>query len=183
LTERPPSGPGWLHEIKFDGYRVIARKDGEQVRLWSRTTSDYSKAFTRIRNAVAALPVENAVIDGEALVVLPGNRFDFEALRSRRGQAEAILVAYDVMQVDGADLRSEPLEKRRKRLTRLLARSNKAMREGLQLSEAITGDGVTIFQHACRLGLEGIVSKRIGSRYVSGRTRAWLKTKNPDFAR
>jgi bifunctional non-homologous end joining protein LigD len=57
LTDRPPSGPGWLHEIKFDGYRVIARKDGERVRLWARTTSDYSHAFTRIRNAVAALPV------------------------------------------------------------------------------------------------------------------------------
>jgi bifunctional non-homologous end joining protein LigD len=57
LADRPPSGPGWLHEIKFDGYRVIARKDGEQVRLWARTTSDYSKAFTRIRDAVAALPV------------------------------------------------------------------------------------------------------------------------------
>jgi bifunctional non-homologous end joining protein LigD len=62
LAERPPSGPGWLHEIKFDGYRVIARKDGEQVRLWARTTSDYSKAFTRIRDAVAALPVESAVL-------------------------------------------------------------------------------------------------------------------------
>src|SRR4051795_2311456 len=63
-AERPPSGPGWLHEIKFDGYRVIARKDGEQVRVWARTTSDYSTAFSRIRDAVAALPVESAVLDG-----------------------------------------------------------------------------------------------------------------------
>ena len=60
LADRPPSGPGWLHEIKFDGYRVIARKDGERVRLWARTTSDYSNTFTRIRNAVAALPVESS---------------------------------------------------------------------------------------------------------------------------
>jgi bifunctional non-homologous end joining protein LigD len=66
LADRPPSGPGWLHEIKFDGYRVIARKDGDRVRLWARTTSDYSKAFTRMRDAVAALPVESAVLDGEA---------------------------------------------------------------------------------------------------------------------
>src|SRR5947209_13292273 len=98
---RPPSGPGWLPEIKFDGYRVIARKDGEQVRLWTRNTSDYSKAFTRIRDAVAALPIESALIDGEAIVLRADNSFDFEALRSRQGQAGAILVAYDVMEVDG----------------------------------------------------------------------------------
>ena len=71
LADRPPSGPGWLHEIKFEGYRVIARRDGEQVRLWARTTSDYSKAFTRIRDAVAALPVESAVLDGEAIILRP----------------------------------------------------------------------------------------------------------------
>src|SRR5881409_3888611 len=74
----PPAGPGWLHELKFDGYRVIARKDGDQVRLWARTTSDYSKAFTRIRDAVAALPVENAVLDGEAVLMRPDNTFDFD---------------------------------------------------------------------------------------------------------
>jgi bifunctional non-homologous end joining protein LigD len=80
-------------------------------------------------------------------------------------------------------MRPEPLEERRKRLSRLLSRSNKAMRDGIQLSEAITGDGGRIFRHACGLNLEGIVSKRVGSRYVSGRTRAWLKTKNPLFER
>src|SRR3954453_23430772 len=180
---RPPSGPGWLPEIKFDGYRVIARKDGEQVRLWARTTSDYSKAFTRIRDAVAALRVESAVLDGEALVLRPDNSSDFEALRSRHGQAEAILVAYDIMEADGQDLRPEPLEERRKRLAKLLSRSNKALRDGIQMSEAITGDGAAIFRHACAMDLEGIVSKRIGSRYVSGRTRAWLKIKNPAFER
>jgi bifunctional non-homologous end joining protein LigD len=81
------------------------------------------------------------------------------------------------------DTRGEARETRRKRLARLLSRSNKAMRQGIQLSEAITGDGGTIFRHACGLGLEGILSKRIGSRYVSGRTKAWLKTKNPNFER
>src|SRR4051794_1225236 len=87
LADRPPSGPGWLHEIKFDGYRVIARKDDERVRLWARTTSDYSSAFTRIRDAVAALAVESAVLDGEAVL-----------LRPDKGQAGAVLVAYDVME-------------------------------------------------------------------------------------
>src|SRR3954463_9068560 len=98
-SDRPPSGPYWLHEIKWDGYRLIARKDGDQVRLWARTTSDYSKAFTRIRDAVAALPVDNAVIDGEAILLRSDNTSDFDGLRSRQGQAEAVLVAYDV---DGA---------------------------------------------------------------------------------
>jgi bifunctional non-homologous end joining protein LigD len=70
LADRRPSAPGWLHEIKFDGYRVIARKDGEQVRLWPRTTSDYSQAFS-IRDAVAALPVDSAVLDGEAVILAP----------------------------------------------------------------------------------------------------------------
>src|SRR3954467_4771971 len=109
LAERPPSGPGWLHEIKFDGYRVIARKDGDQVRLWARTTSDYSKAFTRIRDAVAALPVESAVLDGEAIGMPPDNTSDFEALRSRHGQSAAILVAYDTMELDGEDVRGAAL--------------------------------------------------------------------------
>jgi bifunctional non-homologous end joining protein LigD len=151
---------GWLHEIKFDGYRVIARKDGEQVRLWARTTSDYSACFIRIRDAVAALPVDTVVIDGEAILLRPDNTSNFNGLRSRQGQAEAILVAYDIMEANGQDLRPEPLEERRKRLARLLSRKNKVMREGIQLSEAITGDGVAIFRHACWFDLEGIVSKR-----------------------
>ena len=123
------------------------------------------------------------MLDGEAIVMRSADRCDFEALRSRQGQAEAILVAYDLMEADGQDVRAEPLEERRKRLSKLLSRKTKAMRDGIQLSEAITGDGGRIFRHACGMDLEGIVSKRIGSRYVSGRTRAWLKTKNPNFER
>jgi bifunctional non-homologous end joining protein LigD len=124
------------------------------------------------------------VLGGEAIVMRSADRCDFEALRSREGQAEAILIAYDIMEADGQDVRPEPLEERRKRLARLLSRSsNKALRDGIQPSEALTGDGATIFRHACWMDLEGIVSKRIGSRYVSGRTRAWLKIKNPDFER
>ena len=88
-------------------------------------------------------------IDGEAIVLRPHNSCDFEALRSRQGQAEAILVAYDIIEADGQDVRSEPLEERRKRLAKLLSRKTKAMRDGIQVSEAITGDGAAIFRHAC----------------------------------
>jgi bifunctional non-homologous end joining protein LigD len=87
------------------------------------------------------------------------------------------------MEADGQDVGREPLAERRKRLAKVLSRSNNALRDGIQLSEAITGDGAAVFRHACWMDLEGIVSKRIGSRYVSGGTRAWLKTKNPNFER
>jgi bifunctional non-homologous end joining protein LigD len=182
LADRPPAEPAWMHEVKRDGYRVIARKDGDRVRLWARTTSDYSGAFTRIREAVAALPVDNAVLDGEAVLLRRDNSSDFDRLRSREGQAAAILVAYDLMELDGQDMRPEALEERRKRLGKLLSRSNKAMRDGVQLSDALTGDGGAIFRDACGLGRR-IISKRIGSRYVSGRTRAWLQGRTPRFER
>jgi bifunctional non-homologous end joining protein LigD len=106
----------------LQGYRVIARKDGEWVRLWARTRSDYSNAFTRIREAIAALPVDSAVLDGEAIVLRPDRTSDFEALRSPHGQAAAVLVAYDLMEVDGHDVRPETLEERRTRLAKLLSR-------------------------------------------------------------
>jgi bifunctional non-homologous end joining protein LigD len=148
-----------------------ARKDGERVRLWARTTSDYSKAFTRIRDAVTALPVECAVLDGEAIVLRLDNTSDFEGLRSRQGQAAAILVADDVMEVDGQDMRPEALEERRKRLSKLLSRSNKAMRDGIQLSEVITGDGGAIFRHACSLGSKAS-SRSASARATSAAGRA-----------
>ena len=109
---------------------MIARKDGEQVRLWARTTSDYSKAFTRIRDAVAALPVDSAVLDGEAVVMRPDNRSDFEALRSRQGQAEAILVAYDIMEADGQDMRPEPLEERQEEASEAAIAQNQSNARG-----------------------------------------------------
>jgi bifunctional non-homologous end joining protein LigD len=163
LADRPQAGPGWLHEIKFDGYRVVARKDSERAPV-SPHHVGLQHTFTRIRDAVAALPVDSAVLDGEAILLRPDNTSNFDALRSRQGQAEAILVAYDIMEANGQDIRPEPLEERRKRLAKLLSRKTKAMREAIQLSEAITGDGAAIFRHACWMDLEGIVSKRIGSR-------------------
>jgi bifunctional non-homologous end joining protein LigD len=180
LADRPPSGPGWLHEIKFDGYRVIARKDGEQVRLWARTRSDYSKAFTRIRDAVAALPVESAVLDGEAVLMRPDNTFHFDGLRSRQGQAEAILIAYDVMELDEQDVRQEALEERRRRLAKLL-RANKAIGDGIQLSEAITGDGAAIFRHACGPRRHSPEAHRFAIRERPNSCMA--ETKNANFKR
>jgi bifunctional non-homologous end joining protein LigD len=187
LTDKPPSGPDWSHEIKFDGYRLIARKDGDRVRLWARTTTDYTGSLPRIRAAVAALPVHSAVLDGEAIVLRPDATSDFHALRSAEGQARAVMIAFDLLEVDGEDIRRQPIEERRARLAAILkprsVRVARRIADGIQRSEPIVGKGEAMFREACRMGLEGIVSKRIGSRYVSGRTRAWLKVKNPAFAR
>jgi bifunctional non-homologous end joining protein LigD len=187
LSDRPPAGPDWQHEIKWDGFRIIARKDGERVRLWARTGTDYTTSLDRVRAAVAALPIGAAVIDGEAVAFDPEGRPSFAALRSIEGQRGAVLIAYDLLECNGLDLRREPLQDRRARLARLLkpprGKAAQTVAGGLVLSEAVEANGEAMFRHACAMGLEGIVSKRIGSRYVSGRTRAWLKTKNPSFRR
>jgi bifunctional non-homologous end joining protein LigD len=159
LVARPPAGPGWLHEVKHDGYRIVARKQGERVTLWSRYGTNFTDRLPRIAEAVGKLPAENALIDGEAVVFRPDGRSDFGALRTKAGGAEALLVAFDLLGLDGEDLRQRPLEERRYRLARLIAGA-----DAISFSEAIEAEGATVFAHACKLGLEGIVSKRAGSR-------------------
>jgi bifunctional non-homologous end joining protein LigD len=178
LTTTPRSGPEWIHEIKFDGYRLIARKEAGRVVLWSRYATDYSDTFVRIAEAVRTLPVDHVMIDGEAVVFRPDGHSDFTALRTNRGAAEASLVAYDLLQFQGEDWRKLALEVRRAQLESIVSGI-----DGLTFSEAIEGDGALVFDHACRLGLEGIVSKRLGGLYASGRCRNWLKVKNPAFER
>jgi bifunctional non-homologous end joining protein LigD len=178
LTSTPRSGPAWLHEIKFDGYRLLALKDAGRVILWSRYATDYSDTFARIAEAVRALPVGGVLLDGEAVVLRPDGHSDFAALRTNKGAAQASFVAYDLLRFQGADWRSMPLEVRRAQLGSLVDGV-----EGIKFSAAIEGDGAMVFDHACRLGLEGIVSKRLGGLYASGRCRNWLKVKNPAFQR
>jgi bifunctional non-homologous end joining protein LigD len=174
----PRSGPEWAHEVKHDGYRLLAFKDAGRVTLWSRYGTDYSDTFSRIAEAVRALPVDNALVDGEAVVFRPDGHSDFTALRTNRGAAQASFVAYDLLQFQGEDWRKLALEVRRAQLESLVADI-----DGIKFSEAIEGDGAVVFAHACKLGLEGIVSKRLGGAYASGRCRNWLKVKNPAFVR
>jgi bifunctional non-homologous end joining protein LigD len=178
LVAKPRSGPEWVHEIKHDGYRLIARKDADRVTLWSRYATDYSDTFMRIAEAVRTLPVENALIDGEAIVFLPDGHSDFASLRTNRGAAIASFVAFDLLEFEGEDWRKLPLEIRRAQLDSLVAGI-----DAITFSEAIEADGATVFAHACKLGLEGIVSKRLSGLYASGRCRNWLKVKNPAFER
>jgi bifunctional non-homologous end joining protein LigD len=179
LAPAPPSGPGWLHEVKHDGYRLIARadQDGARVRLWSRNANDFTRHFTGIAEAVARIGID-CVLDGEAVIFHPDGHSDFAALRNREASSGAVLIAFDVLEVDGFDFRSQPLERRRAMLSELLAGA-----PGLMLSEAIAGDGAGVFSRACRIGLEGIVSKRLGSKYRAGRSAEWIKTKNPAWVR
>jgi ATP-dependent DNA ligase len=113
LTTIPRSGPEWIHEIKFDGYGLIARKEAGRVVLWSRYGTDYSDTFLRIAEAIRALPVDHVMIDGEAVVFRPDGHSDFTALRTDRGAAQASLVAYDLLQFEGEDWRRLALEVRR----------------------------------------------------------------------
>jgi bifunctional non-homologous end joining protein LigD len=174
-AECPPSGPGWIHEIKHDGYRLMARRDAAGVRLLTSNGYDWADRFPLIVEAVAALRVRSCLIDGEAVVCDDNGVAVFAKLRQRRNNRHVVLYAFDLLELDGQDLRREPLERRKVQLARLLVRA----RVGLQINDHLAAAGDVVFRHACQLGLEGIVSKRLGSRYISGRSRDWLKFKNP----
>jgi bifunctional non-homologous end joining protein LigD len=178
LVANPPAGPGWLHEAKHDGYRLLARKQGEDVALWTRYGTDFTDRLRGIAEAVRSLPVDSVLLDGEAVVLRSDGHSDFGALRTRAGGERASFVAFDLLSLDGDDLKPAPLEERREALARLVAGV-----DGARFSAALTTEGATVFAHACKLGLEGIVSKRAGSRYKSGPSRNWLKCLSPEFQR
>ena len=171
----PPSGDSWVHEIKHDGFRVIARKDGERVRLYSRPGNDLTYRFPLIVEALARLSSRSCIIDGEAVCCDEDGMPSFERIRYRRHDATVFLYAFDLIELSGDDLRREPLEVRKATLKSVLAKAG----PGLRLNEHIEADGPTVFAHACKMGLEGIVSKHKTSTYRSGRSPDWLKSKNP----
>ena len=175
-ADRPPSGPGWLHEIKHDGYRLMARRDPVRIRLITRRGNDWSDRFPLVIEAANLLKVRSCLIDGEVVCCDERGLARFDVLRRRRNAAQAFLYAFDLLELDGTDLRREPIEVRKATLASILHKS----RPGVRLNEHLAHpEGVVVFQHACQLGCEGIVSKRIGSRYRSGRSPDWLKFKNP----
>jgi bifunctional non-homologous end joining protein LigD len=175
-TDKLPSGGQWLHEIKHDGFRIIARKDGERVRLYSRPGNDFTHRFPLIVETLARLRARSCIIDGEAVACDDNGVASFELVRHQRANGSIFLYAFDLIELNGDDLRRDPLEVRKATLRSMLAKAGL----GLRFNEHIEGDGPTVFAHACRLGLEGIVSKRKGSSYRSGRSPDWLKMKNSD---
>ena len=174
---RPPTGPLWVHEVKHDGYRLMVRRDGSRVRCFTRNGHDWADRFPAIVEVALQLKTASFLIDGEAVVLNDGGTPDFQALRGYRRGQEAILVAFDLIEQDGKDLRALPLIKRKRRLVKLIGKT-KTWR-AIQYGDHLTGDGLAIFAHVCRMGLEGIVSKRTDAPYRSGPSKTWLKSKNP----
>jgi bifunctional non-homologous end joining protein LigD len=173
-ADRPPSGPGWLHEIKLDGFRLLARRDVAGMRLFTRRGTDWTTRYPSIAGAVAALGCRSCLLDGEVVICAEDGIPVFDRLRYGRG--EALLYVFDLLELDGRDLRHEPIERRKSALAKLLRKAPVRLR----LNEHIAEPGDVVFRHACKLGSEGIVSKRLGSPYISGRTRHWIKMKNPE---
>ena len=172
-AKKPRRGPGWLHEIKHDGFRLLARRDPAGVRLFTRNGHDWSARFALIREAVG--PTRSCLIDGEAIAFDDDGLASFELLRGRHHDRHVTLCAFDLIELDGKDLRREPIERRKA----LLARLARKPLAGIVVNATFEEPGDVVFKHACALGCEGILSKRLGSRYRAGRTRDWLKFKNP----
>jgi ATP-dependent DNA ligase len=175
-AKAPPSGPDWIHEIKHDGFRILARRDGAGARLITRHGDDFTARFPLAADAVTRLPAYSFLLDGEAIVTNDRGLAVFDLIRHKRHGADAVLIAFDLIELEGEDLRRTPIEQRKRKLAKLV----RGPHPGIVLNEVFEGDGDILFAHACKLGCEGIVSKRLGSTYSSGRSKYWVKVKNPN---
>ncbi|MGP7796633.1 DNA ligase D [Sphingomonas sp. CLY1604] len=172
LVDSVPAGSGWLHEVKYDGYRALVAVAGGEAKVYTRSGLDWTDKFAAIAEAAAALPVDTALIDGE-IVAFRDGRPDFSTLKDAIGNAGAMtLFAFDLLAVDGEDLTGLSTVARKERLRAVIPGG-----ERIQFAEHVLGAGEQLFETMCREGLEGVVSKRADAPYAGGRTRAWLKTK------
>ncbi len=176
LVSGPPPGDGWVHEIKLDGYRILLRIERGRVKLLTRNRQDWTARFPTVAEAAAVLPVKEALLDGEIVALDRAGVSSFQALQ-QADQLEAgrslVYVAFDLLFLDGRDVRPLPLVERKTLLARLLKRR----RGRLRYSEHFDTPGQRVFDRACRLGLEGIIAKQRSASYRSGRGSAWLKVK------
>lgn len=178
LVDSAPEGDGWLHEIKYDGYRTqlhIRHGDG---RAFTRNGHDWSHLYRLILDRALDLDCESAVLDGEVIIQKEDGTCDFHGLRRAiQKESDALLfMAFDLLELDGRDLRRQPIERRRDLLLKLIGASDP--KSNIQFSAHVVGNGAVVFDAADKMGLEGIVSKRMGGKYRSGRSDAWLKTKS-----
>jgi bifunctional non-homologous end joining protein LigD len=181
-ASKPPSGADWVHEIKHDGYRLIVRRDGPTVRLYTRNAYDWTARLAAIAIAAKRIEAKSFTIDGEAVVLGSDGLSRFDELRRREAAHSAILYAFDLIEHDGEDLRDRPFLDRKAALAQLLRGGEgrgAASDTRILFNEHVAGDGPTVFEHACRLGAEGIVSKRVDGRYRSGPCSVWVKVRNP----
>jgi bifunctional non-homologous end joining protein LigD len=170
-----PAGPDWLHEIKYDGFRLRVERDGDRVRLITRGGYDWTKRYPWIVEAALKNRQKRFVIDGEAVILGVDGISDFNALHSGKHNEEVQFCAFDVLAMDGNDLRRLLLSMRKANLQRLLVRRP----DGIFISEFEQGEiGPDLFRKACEFGLEGLVSKHSDRPYQSGRSKHWIKIKN-----
>ena len=171
-----PAGPDWLHEIKHDGYRLIVQREGKRVRLFTKNGHDWTDRYPFIVEAALRNRISSFVLDGEAVLLGIDGVSDFDGLHSRQHDDEVQLYAFDILAMDGEDLRKLPLHLRKNNLARLLARRP----QGIFVSEFEQGAiGPDLFRKACEFGLEGLVSKHRERAYRAGPSPNWVKVKNP----
>jgi bifunctional non-homologous end joining protein LigD len=170
-----PTGAEWFHEVKYDGYRLRVERDGDRVRLITRGGYDWTRRFPWIAEAALRNRGKQFVIDGEAVILGVDGIADFNALHSGRQNAEVQFCAFDVLAVEGEDVRDLPLSMRKANLERLL----RGRPDGIFINPFETGAiGPDLFRAACDMGLEGLVSKRSDRPYRGSRSLHWIKVKN-----
>ncbi|MBV9994499.1 MAG: DNA ligase D [Caulobacteraceae bacterium] len=180
----PPRAAGWLHEIKYDGYRTLAFVEGGAVRLVTRNGHDWTNRYRALAQALAKLPCKSAILDGEVVVQDPRGVASLDLLEQALAEGRDHALAYfafDLPYLDGYDLSAAQLKDRKAALEGLVAPLADA-RSPVQFSSHIEGDGEALFAQASRVGLEGIVSKQTGARYVQGRSASWVKVKRVEVA-
>jgi bifunctional non-homologous end joining protein LigD len=177
LVQEVPTGPGWIYEVKFDGYRILARVEGKDVRLFTRNGNDWTAKMPRLAEAVGALGIASAWIDGEVVVLDEKGNPDFQRLQNAfdaSRTAGLVYFVFDLPYFDGHDLRREPLVERRRLLEAAIAGRQSAH---VRFSSHVEGAGARLLASACRRGLEGLIGKRADAPYSSRRTNAWIKLK------
>lgn len=178
LVSEPPDGPDWAHEIKYDGYRLQARISDGSVRLLTRSGLDWTEKFAAVAKALGTLKVQAAILDGEVVVENANGASSFADLVAdlKAGRSERmVFIAFDLLFHDGADMQQKTLTERKAKLKRLLARHKTS--GTVRYSDHVEGHGATMLSETCKLGLEGIISKRLDKPYRSGRGTSWLKSK------
>jgi bifunctional non-homologous end joining protein LigD len=170
-VEKVPSGPRWIHEIKFDGYRVQVHLANETVRVFTRRGNDWTKRFRKIAGDAWHIKAGSAIVDGEVVVPAANGATDFSVLQNelKGTSTRIVLIAFDLLYLNGRDIRKLPLFERKAELKKIIAGSD------VQFSESFEIEGREMFAHACKLGLEGVVSKVRDSVYASGRGNNWVK--------
>jgi len=180
LARVPPAGDEWLHELKYDGYRILCRIEDGRARLVSRSGRDWTAHFAEVRDAALALRLRTALLDGEVAVVEEDGRTSFQSLQkafSGEGRERLVYFVFDLLHLDGDDLTRLPLEERKARLAALIAASTRDPTAIVRFASHVVGNGPAFYDEVSRLGVEGIVSKRRDLPYAAGRHGGWLKIK------